>query len=376
MNEQPTLPTPEDRALLAALAELEGGAAAAASPTAAAGREPPPGSDGEESGGAAGTGTAGGGDAAEAETETLARLYHETLGLVPFALPPAAPRPELRRRLLERAGAAATRRDATAGERAQPATAEPAAGVVPLRTAAAVGMADPAVARTAAGAVAGTAGPGAAGTAAGAAAGPAGRAAAATAAAAAAKATPSRWPLALAAALILALLGTCGWLYLGLREQGATIARLAAQRDLALRRAGEVEDRLARLSRQVSNMRDSFSVVTSPAVEVCNLRAVAPEQGAAGGILFVAADHQHWYMSLRGLRPPGEGKVYQLWFVADQGAVSGGTFSARPGAPAELGSERMPAGTRAVRITLEKTPGSSAPSGPDVLRSADALHTL
>jgi hypothetical protein len=320
VNEQPTPPTPEDRALLAALAELEGGAAAAASPIAAAGREPPPGSDGEESGGAAGTGTAGGGDAAEAETETLARLYHETLGLVPFALPPAAPRPELRRRLLERAAGAATGREASAVESSRPATAE--------------------------------------------------------AAAVAAKATPSRWPLALAAALIVALLGTCGWLYQGLREQGATIARLAAQRDQALRRAGEVEDRLAQLIRQVSSMHDSFSVVTSPAVEVCNLRAVAPEQGAAGGILFVAADHQHWYMSLRGLRPPGEGKVYQLWFVADQGAVSGGTFSARPGAPAELGSERMPAGTRAVRITLEKTPGSSAPSGPDVLRSADALHTL
>jgi hypothetical protein len=36
----------------------------------------------------------------------------------------------------------------------------------------------------------------------------------------------------------------------------------------------------------------------------------------------------------------------------------------------------MPAGTKAVRITLENSPGSPAPNGPDVLRNADTLHTL
>jgi HAMP domain-containing protein len=186
----------------------------------------------------------------------------------------------------------------------------------------------------------------------------------------------SRWVSALAAALILALLGTCGWLLNDLRERRDAIVRLAAQRDAALRHAGEVEARLGRLTTQVSSMRDSFSVMTSPAVEVCNLRAATPEQADARGMLFVAADHQHWAMSLRGLRPPAGGKVYQLWFVADQGPVSGGTFAAPPGAPVELGSDRMPTGTKAVRITLETSPGSPAPSGPDVLRNADTLHTL
>ena len=129
-------------------------------------------------------------------------------------------------------------------------------------------------------------------------------------------------------------------------------------------------------TRQVSSLRESFSVVTSPAVQVCNLRAATPDQSDARGMLFVAADHQHWTMSLRGLRPPAGGKVYQLWFVADQGMVSGGTFAARPGAPVELGSDRMPAGTRGVKITLENVPGAPAPSGSDVLRNADTLHTL
>ncbi|HXO43519.1 MAG TPA: anti-sigma factor, partial [Thermoanaerobaculia bacterium] len=186
----------------------------------------------------------------------------------------------------------------------------------------------------------------------------------------------SRWLSALAAALILALLGTCGWLLNDLRGRRDAIVRLAAQRDAARRHAGEVEARLGLLTSQVSSMRDSFSVMTSPAVEVCNLRAATPEQADARGMLFVAADHQHWAMSLRGLRPPAGGKVYQLWFVADQGPVSAGTFAARPGAPVELGSDRMPAGTKTVRITLESSPGSPAPSGPDVLRNADTLHTL
>ncbi|HXO42158.1 MAG TPA: hypothetical protein VN999_11945, partial [Thermoanaerobaculia bacterium] len=35
-----------------------------------------------------------------AEVETLTRLYHEVLGLMPFALAPAAPPPEVKRRLM------------------------------------------------------------------------------------------------------------------------------------------------------------------------------------------------------------------------------------------------------------------------------------
>ena len=100
-----------------------------------------------------------------------------------------------------------------------------------------------------------------------------------------------------------------------MRERRDAIARLATQRDAALRHAGEVEARLGRLTSQVSSLRDSFSVMTSPAVEVCNLRAATPEQADARGMLFVAADHQHWAMSLRGLRPPAGGKVYQLWLI-------------------------------------------------------------
>jgi hypothetical protein len=365
--------TAEDRALLAALAALQ--------PLSGAPLPPPPAPDPAPDPDRMGPP----GDAAEAET--LTRLYHEVLGLMPFALAPAPRRPEVKRRLMTliegpEAAAATPATGTTPATGATPATGTtPATGATPAMDAAGTPAAaassgppapklppepPPPLTRPPqppeiAGAVV-TGSPG-------------GRTLASRSRSASVS-SRSRWPSALAAALILALLGTCGWLLHDLRERRDAIARLAEQRDTALRHAAEVEARLGGLSSQVSSMRDGFSVVTSPAVEACNLRSVAPEQADARGMLFVAADHQHWYMSLRGLRPATGGKVYQLWFVADHGMVSGGTFSARPGAPVEMGSERMPAGTKGVRITLENGPGSPAPGGPDVLRNADTLHTL
>jgi len=367
--------TSEDRALLAALAALQPETGAPASPATSPPATPPPpvahlAQEPNQ--------PAPPGDGAEAET--LTRLYHEVLGLMPFALAPAAPSPEAKRRLLARlaepdlAGRESAAAKAPAAAPATLAAAESATAAAPAVAQAApvtLEVGEPAAAPAAPAAAEAPAPTTAAGRQERFA--PASRSRSASVPV---RSSAPRWLSALAAALILALLGTCGWLLNDLRERRDAIVRLAAQRDAALRHAGEVEARLGRLTSQVGSMRDSFSVMTSPAVEVCNLRAATPEQADARGMLFVAADHQHWAMSLRGLRPPAGGKVYQLWFVADQGPVSGGTFAARPGAPVELGSDRMPAGTKAVRITLESSPGSPAPSGPDVLRNADTLHAL
>jgi hypothetical protein len=325
--------TPEDQALLAALAALETGQGAPSSPRPAPGHALPPAPS-------QALPLPEGAAAAAAETETLTRLHLETLGLVPFALPPIQPRPEVRRRLLDLVAGGGTEVPVLAPPRPGATLERPPEPALPFHPAKPAEPAEPAKAAKAAKA--------------------------------------GNWLLALAAALILALLATCGWLVSGLREQETVAARLADQRNVALRQAADAQARLGRLSSQVSSMRDSLAVVTSPAAEVCNLRAATPEMGNARGILFVAADHQHWTMSLRGLRPSGDGKVYQLWFVAEQGMVSGGTFGvgARLGGPTELGSEHMPAGTKGVMITLEDSPGSPAPRGPEMLRNADTLHTL
>jgi hypothetical protein len=88
--------TSEDRALLAAFAALEPETVAPPSPALPATPSPaarPAQEPGQPAPPADG-----------AEAETLTRLYHEVLGLMPFALAPAAPPPEVKRRLMARLG--------------------------------------------------------------------------------------------------------------------------------------------------------------------------------------------------------------------------------------------------------------------------------
>jgi Anti-sigma-K factor rskA len=367
---QPT--TIEDQALLAALAALEPAAAAGtggpgeapaggpavaslpgltASLPAASTVAAPASSTADAPAGLAADSPAGltaDSDTGQREAqETLTRLYHEVLGLIPWSLPPISPDPAVKRRLMAAISAGGAPAAAGAAED------DPKSAGGPLALPRPVALRPPSAA-VADGRVASS---------------PAGRRAG----------TPGRAWLGLAAALILALVAACGWLYQGLLERGDAIAQLSAERNAARHQAAAMAVRLERMTAEVNELRDHVSIVTSPAVEACPLgpsAPAAPQAAGARGVLFVAADHQHWYMSLRGLRPAGAGKVYQLWFLGDQGPVSAGTFRGETGAPWELGSEHMPAGTREVRITMEDGTGAPAPSGPEVLRNTEAFRVL
>lgn len=264
--------------------------------------------------------------------ETLARLYTEVLGLLPVELAPVEPDPAVKDRLMAIA----------CGE--EPKTApEPVAAPIPLPITP-IAVPDPAppppvIPR------------------------PAARVAV----------RPSRWPLALAATLALLFLGLAAWLYTGLVQQEETIARLTREMETQKRRADQTAAEMERAREQLAEARERFSVVTSPAVEVSPLRPMGPQPNARG-ILFVAADHQHWYLSLDELEPAPPGMAYKLWFEADQGMVPAGAFTAEPGAPVELSSEQMPAGTKGVMVTLEKDPQAPAPAGPEILRAAGAFQ--
>ncbi|HEX9940720.1 MAG TPA: anti-sigma factor [Thermoanaerobaculia bacterium] len=263
--------------------------------------------------------------------ETLTRLYTEVLGLVPFALDPVAPSPEARVRLMALIHGDETRPAAEPVRAAVPLSASPEARAPRLVP---PGRPAPAVVRR-----------------------------------------PSRWPLALAAALALVALGLSAWLYLQLGQQRQTIAQLrqevAAERARAEQALTEVRQVQAD-ARDLQELRERFTLVTSPAVEVSPMRPVGrkPLQPEARGILFVAADHQHWYLSLRNLQPAATGKAYKLWFMTDRGAVSSGHFTAEPGKPADLESAHMPAGTKGVLVTLEDDPQAPAPTGPPILQAA------
>lgn len=172
----------------------------------------------------------------------------------------------------------------------------------------------------------------------------------------------NRWPLALAASLAFLALGVAGWMFYEMQRGQQTIATLRQQLEeqRAPARAGDALDN-----------REKLGLVTSPSALVAALRpdGQAPSQPYAHGMLFVAADHQHWYLALQGLRPVGSGKAYKLWFVADQGMVDAGSFTIDPKLPIELSSKQMPAGTKAAIITLENDPKAPAPTGPPVLRA-------
>ncbi|HBL28406.1 MAG TPA: hypothetical protein DD490_16355, partial [Acidobacteria bacterium] len=179
----------------------------------------------------------------------------------------------------------------------------------------------------------------------------------------------SRWPLALAATLAFAFAGTSAWLWQVTQSQGDEINRLrqdlVAQQQIALR--AEQDGRQART--EIDRMRSQFTLVTSPAVDVRPLRAVGNAQPNARGLLFVAPDHQHWYLSVEGLQPAPEGGVYKLWWVTPEGPQDAGSLVAQGGAKIQMASDQMPAGISAVVITLEPAPGSPVPLGPPVLRA-------
>jgi hypothetical protein len=279
--------------------------------------------------------------------ETLTRLYTEALGLLPYELPPETPRPEVKARLLASILGDVPQTPSAAVPAEVPAAVAPPAPLpapVPLRSSQEVRV------------------PRSTGT---------GNHPAPSQPMAAAH-RPSRWPLALAAALAALFLGLSIWLYTGLVQQNETIARLTSDVEEARRQAAQAVADARQAGARLEEMRERFTLVTSPAVEVSPMRPVgeAPLQPEARGILFVAADHQHWYLSLQGLQPADAGKVYTLWFEAPQGAVSAGSFTAKPGAPIELESAHMPPGTKGVVVTLEDSPQAPAPSGPEVLRAA------
>ncbi|MGH9381901.1 MAG: anti-sigma factor, partial [Thermoanaerobaculia bacterium] len=179
------------------------------------------------------------------------------------------------------------------------------------------------------------------------------------------------WLLPLAATLVAALLGVSAWLWTRLDEQSERIARLTRQvQELREARSGSAGDaRLAALE-------EYLRIVSTPGVEVCPLRLTAVEaaSGQARGILYVAPDHQHWYLALSGLRPAPQGQAYHLWFFVADRPVSAGSFEARPGELVRLGSDTMPEGTHAVGITLEPSEDVEQPSSEPILFGDEVMR--
>lgn len=184
----------------------------------------------------------------------------------------------------------------------------------------------------------------------------------------------TRWILPLAAGLAL-MVGLAARQQVRVGDQQATIERLAGR----LSETNRATAQLADMQVELEEARSKLAMVTSQGVEVCALEPVG--DGAthvnSRGALFVASDHQHWYLKIDGLEPCPMGRVYQLWFVGPDGrAFSAGTFEVESGVHVELTSETMPEGTRAVKVTLEPRGGSEQPTGPEVLLGDEVTRVL
>jgi hypothetical protein len=273
--------------------------------------------------------------AAGSADEALRRLYVEVLGLLPASLEPVAPSDRVWQRL-----AAGIQLPALAGESPSEAPV-PHAQIVPIPPAPAVtSIAPPTAARSTTVPFAPASG------------------------SRAAMRRHSRWPLALAATLAFALAGLSLYLLRNLDEQSDQVATLYVRLAAAERKVADAHQAQGKLS----EMEKKYSLVTDPEVSINRLSPAGEQvQPGARGILFVAADHSHWVLAVEGLQPTPAGQGYQLWFMGESTAVSGGTFSARPGEVVKLSSESMPAETKAIMITLEPATGSPLPSGPKVL---------
>ncbi len=184
-----------------------------------------------------------------------------------------------------------------------------------------------------------------------------------------------RWALPLAASLALALAGFSGYQAAQMAGQRATIDQLS-------RRLEEVEARtpaVAAVRGELAQMRDRMALITGRGVEICALKPMVVEASQANsrGVLYVAKDHQHWYLTIEGLTPCKKGRSYQLWFVPEGGEpVSAGTFDVGEGVRVELSSDTMPDATRAVTVTLEPAGGSEWPTGPAVLHGDEVMAIL
>lgn len=179
------------------------------------------------------------------------------------------------------------------------------------------------------------------------------------------------WLLPLAATLVVALLGVSAGLWSRLDDQSRHIARLTERVEEL-----SAEPAAVAVQARLEALEQYLRVVSTPGVEVCPLRLTATQtaSSATRGILYVAPNHQHWYLALSGLPPAPEGQSYHLWFFVDGRPVSAGAFEVRPGELVRLGSDTMPEGTRAVGVTLEPREEMERPSGEPILFGDEVMR--
>ena len=158
-----------------------------------------------------------------------------------------------------------------------------------------------------------------------------------------------RWPLALAAALVVvtAGVGSAWWAY-------RTIEALGAERD--------------RLAAHVAALEDTVSsFIHDPATRL--IQVPVSTGGRVGSVTIFADSVRHrWLVRCDGLAPNARDQAYQLWFVTDQGMRPAAVMPMDRDQPMVMGLPLPQAGERVTgaAMSIEPRAGSVSPSGPMV----------
>jgi hypothetical protein len=179
-----------------------------------------------------------------------------------------------------------------------------------------------------------------------------------------------RWLMPLAAGLTVLAIGIAAMQVGTVRLQQAEIDSLRTEVDQLAADAAT----LAGFETGLAAAQKNLQLVSSLGVEVCALRPTTATAGEDGpfGLLFVAADHQHWYVKVAGLET-GPDRYYRVWFETADGLVAAGNLI---GQELELASPTMPDDLLAVHVSVETEPAPSRPSDEIVLYGADMVRVL
>ena len=176
-----------------------------------------------------------------------------------------------------------------------------------------------------------------------------------------------RWALAATVLLTLGFASLSAFLYQRLGDQGERLAELE-------RRFGWYEQTAADV--ELQTIQTSVRFLSSPEMRACTLEPTSAEQPDAGGTVYMNPQANRWMLAARNLAPAPEGHVYRIWFMTETGPVSGGSFRVEEGrASIELSADELPAGLRAISITIESAASQDEPTGPQVL-FGDETHQI
>lgn len=128
-------------------------------------------------------------------------------------------------------------------------------------------------------------------------------------------------------------------------------------------RLREAQSEVAGQREQLASARDVDELLASPAVRVAELSGKKPAPQAHAMLAYDGSTGRAVVMAT-GLPPCPEGHAYQLWLIADNKPLPGGTFKTDAQGRARM-NDRLPPGVPAptFAVTLEREGGAPAPQG-------------